>query len=310
MALAIGASGVMGIALETTSGTYQAPTKFVPFNSESIQFTGEPQEHRPIRNTPGVTDVTPGNMSVEGDIEFPVLTDVLVYFLMVSRCTWTKTGTTRYVYSFKPAAFAVPTKTMSITIKRGGEVFGYTGCLVSSFTLSVGEDGKFIAKVSILGTNEASAAVPTPIWPTSTSFGAGQYSIQIPTATQVFDTDTFEFSVEDNAEAQYRLKNTRGAQFVKFGEQSCGATMERDFVNRTLYDAFKALTRSSITFEATKGASADSVKATMGVAYMKSYEVTLDSQGDLVRASIDYGAVNDAAGFMYTIDVSTTENIT
>ena len=68
----IGAGGVMGIALETVSGTYQAPTKYVPFNSETLKFAGEPQEHRPIRNTAGVSDVTPGNMSVEGDVEFPV----------------------------------------------------------------------------------------------------------------------------------------------------------------------------------------------------------------------------------------------
>ena len=305
----IGAGGVMGIALETVSGTYEAPTKFVPFNSESLKYEGEPQEHRPIRNTAGVSDVTAGNMSVGGDVEFPVLADILIYFLMVARLSFTKSGTTQYTYLFKPTAAAVPTKTMSITVKRGNDVFGYTGCVVSSYTFTVGDDGKLVFKASIVGANEASQTAPTPTWPTSTSFGAGMYKIEVPTATQVFDTDTFEFSVEDNAEPQFRLKNSAGAQFVKFGEQSASASMERDFENRTLYDAFKALTKTSITFTATKGASLDTVTCRMGVAYQKTHEVNLSSQGDLVRSSIEYGAVNDATGIMFDITVMTTENV-
>ena len=34
---AIGASGILGIAPEAISGTYVAPTKFIPFDSESLK---------------------------------------------------------------------------------------------------------------------------------------------------------------------------------------------------------------------------------------------------------------------------------
>jgi hypothetical protein len=68
---------------------------------------------------------------------------------------------------------------------------------------------------TILGRDEASQTVPTATWATgvqATPFGAGKYNLQIPTVTQVFDSDSFEFSVDDSGEPQYRLKDTgRGA---------------------------------------------------------------------------------------------------
>lgn len=306
---AIGASGILGIALETVTRTYVAPTKYIPINSESLKWTQENIERRPIRNTPSLVGMIRGNGHVEGEVSFDVTVDVLVWFLTASRCTYTKTGTApSFSYKFVPAPVAVPTKTLSITVKRGNEISGYTGCVVSSFTLSVDSSGAFKASINIIGAGEASqAAALTPVWPTARPFGAGMYNIQIPTATQVFDADTYEFAVEDNAEAQNRLKSTPSAQFVKFGENNTAVKVERDFETRAELDQYKNLTSKSITFEATQGT--DKVTILTPVAFVNTYEYGLSSVGDLVRASVEYQCAVNAAGNSFELTVVTEESL-
>ena len=310
MAVAIGASGILGIAPEVTSGTYVAPTKFFPFESESLKWVQENQERTGIRNTPGLLGMIRGDGHVEGEITFDATVDVVTWFLTASRCTWTKTGTAPSLsYVFTPSPAAVPAKTISITVKRGSETSGYTGCVVSSFTLSL-DSGALKFSVNIIGNAEATQTAPTATWPTTVPFGAGMYSLQIPTATQVFDTDKYEFSVEDNGEAQNRIKNTLGAQFVKFGESRATVKAERDFESRAELDQYKALTAKSITLEATAATGTDKLTIVTPVSIIDSYEYGLSSVGDLIRASVEYKCAINAAGAHYTITTITAENIT
>jgi hypothetical protein len=309
MAYGVGAGGIMGIALETVSGTYLAPTKYVPFNNESLNYVQETNFRRAIRNSPDVNFAVPGNAHTEGDIEMDATDDILPYFMNASRMTVVKTGAgPNYVYTGTPNANATPAKTMSITIVRNGVVFGYTGCVVGSFTFGI-DEGTLTYNISVVGADEASQSAPTPTWPTTTPFGMGQYDIQIPTGSSITETDTFEFQVEDNAEPQFRLRNpSRGAVFVKFGEREVTLTVDRDFQTRTDYDAFKAMTAQSISIVATKGAN-NSITILAPVSLKDTYEVNLSGQGDLVRASIEYQCLVGPSTAAYTITVASQENI-
>jgi hypothetical protein len=309
MAVGIGAGGFMGIALETTAGTYVAPTKYFPFESESLAHTQETNFRRPIRKSASIIGAVDGNVRVEGDISMEAFEDVIPYFLYASRVGIVKTGSSpNFTYTATPTAAAVPVKTLSITIVRNGVSFGYVGCVVGSFTFTI-EDGTLKFNPTIIGRDEADQAVPTPVFSTTVPFGAGKYNIQIPTASQVFDADGFDFSVDDSAEAQYRLKDTgRGAQFISFGERTVTLTMERDFETRTEYDAYKALTAQSVTLLATKGAN-NSISIVMPAAIKDEYTLGLSGQGDLIRASITYNGVIDGSGNDYTIVTKTQEDI-
>lgn len=288
-------------------GTYTAPTKYFPFNNESLKFDQATVWRRPIRQSVDVLGGVPGNVHINGDIEMEALEDVLIYFILASRVAATKTGTTDKVYTFDPTPNATPALSLSLTVIRNGIVFGYTGCVVSSFTFTP-SDGLLMFNVSILGSDEAVQSMPTPSYPTTVPFGAGQYEINI-AGTQMFDTDTFEFVVNDNAEPQFRLKDTgRGAQYIKFGERECTISMERDFFNRTEYDAFKALTAQLIFIRAEKSAT-NYVQINAPVSVKNTYEVGLSGQGDLVRASIEYMNVIDASGNSYTVEVGTQQDI-
>jgi hypothetical protein len=310
----IGGGGFAGIAFEVTYGTYVAPLKYVPFNSESLHYVQETQWRRPIRQNVDVLGATPGNVHTEGDMEMDCLTDVLPYFLYASRGTVVKTGTAPYTYTYTPNSLGVvgAGRSLSITIVRNGLVHAYTGCVVSSFGLSI-SDGTLIYTCSIVGSDEAVQSLPTPTWAaTYAPFGMGQYAVQIPTATAVFDADSFNFQCEDNAEPQYRLKSTgRGAQFVKYGERNVTLSLDRDYDTRTDYDAFKALTAQSLTLIASKGAG-DSVTVVAPVSIKDTYEVGLSGQGDLVRASIAYQLTYDpSTSKAFSIAVVTpTESIT
>jgi len=305
MAPGIGAAGIMGVAIETVPGTYVAPTKFIPFMSESLKFEQDTQWRRPIRQTPDIVGAVAGDSNIAGDITMEALHDCVPYFLYASRVSIVKTGAGPYVYTCTPTAVAIPAKTLSITIVRNGIVYAYTGCVVASFSFSV-DNGELMFKPHIVGQDEAVQSSPTATWPTSVPFGAGSYNLQIPTASQIFDTDKFELKVDDKGKPEFRLKNTgTGAQFISYGEREVGLSVERDFDSRAEYDLFKAETAQSITM--TVGSTPGFVM-TMAASIIDTYEVNLGGQGDLVRAKVEYKGTL-GAGNAYGLVVNTTENI-
>ncbi len=290
-----------------TPGVYAAPTKFFPFNSESLASTQETVFRRPIRQSADIIGAVPGFFHVEGDVEMEALEDVLVYFLYASRTLFVKTGTApNFTYTITPTAAGIPNKTLSLTMVRNNIVFGFTGVITSSFTFGI-EEGLLTFNTSMMGRDEAVASLPVPTWPVSTPFGAGMYSVEIPTGTPVLDTDTFEFTVEDNAEAQFRLKSTgRGAQFFNYGERNSTMSLERDFDSRADFDAYKSITAQSVTLTATRTVN-NVVSILSPVAIKDTYEIANSGQGDLVRASISYQNVIDGTGKSWQIVVKTQE---
>lgn len=312
-AFGIGGGGFVGLAIETTPGTYVAPTKFFPILSESLQYMQATNWRRPIRQNVDVLGAVPGDVHIEGDIEMEVLTDAAVYFHLISRATVVKSGTAApWSYVFTPSSAACAGKTASITVVRNGVVFGYTGCVVPSFTYTI-EDGMLKATYSILGRDEASQSLPVPTFAgQERPFGAGEYSVEIPTASQIFDADTFEWSVNDNGTPQFRMKNTgRGAQFIQFGERETTLTVERDFSTRVDYDAFKALTAQSITIDADLATSTEKFTLLLDAAIKDTYELGLSGQGDLIRAAIEYqNTFNPGTSRAYRLTLLADEDIT
>lgn len=292
-----------------TPGTYTAPTKFMPITSENLTIMNETVFRRPIRQSADVIGAVAGNYHPEGDVECEVFEDFLVYWLWCSRTSIVKSGSApNFTYTVTPTSAAVPNKTMSITVVRNGVVHGFTGICTSSFKFGI-QDGLLTLRLSLKGRDEASQALPVPTWPTTVPFGAGQYSIEFPTGSAVTDTDTFEWSVDDNATPQFRLRSTsRGAAFINYGERASTMTVERDYLSRTDFDDFKAVTSQSVTISATKGVN-NSVTLLAPVSIKETYEVGLSGQGDLVRGSISYQNVIDGTGKPWQITIKTQEDI-
>jgi hypothetical protein len=313
MAVGIGAAGIVGIARELVNNTYRAPEKYVPVLNESLKVVQSNIYRRPIRSLTDPVGAVAGPYHVEGSVTMEALDDCLPYFMCGMRGDLAKSiGAANDVYTLTPNAKAQRTgagHTLSLTVERNGIVFGYAGCVVGSFQFTV-QDGILVCTMDIVGVSEAVQGAPSATWPTSIPPGPGQYIVQIPTATQVYDVDTFTVSVDDGAEAQNRLRDdTRGATFVLFGERETTMSLERDFESRVEFDAFKAATAQAIMIKAAQ-ATNNYVQINMYSGIKDSYELGLSGQGDLVRGSVEYqGVYSVASGKSYQLVVATQESL-
>jgi hypothetical protein len=260
--------------------------------------------------------MVPGNVASTGTITMECFDDVIVYYLYAMRMSIVRTGPTggnNYTYVCTPTSVAVfPTRTLSITIVRNQQVFGYVGCVVHKLTLAI-QNTLLQMDVDVMFQNEAAQALPTPTWNTSTPYGPGLWNIGIPTGTQVFDMDTFSFSIDEAGANQYRLKNTgpnagRGAQYISLGERTVAMTATRDFFDRTDYNAYQAGAAQSMTIQAQKSA-VNFVQFQMNSTFKSAMQTVLAAQGDIIRSSLTYDSTVDTSGNAAVITVGTQELI-
>ena len=79
----LGGGGKVGIAFETTMGTYVPPAVFVPVLSEDVQYMEEKYYSEQIRQQTIASDVKPAPYHVEGPVEMEVDVNNLPYWLRI-----------------------------------------------------------------------------------------------------------------------------------------------------------------------------------------------------------------------------------
>lgn len=329
MPAGLGGGGKVGIAFETTMGTYVAPTVFVPILSESLRYTEEKYYSEQIRQQTIVSDQKPGYYHVEGDIELEVDTSNIVHWLYASRHTIAKTGAGPFEYKFTPSSAgsastgAGPTvaKTLSITIVRNSVVFGYTGCVVGGFEFTV-EDGILKATLNVFGLAEAVQSAPSPTWVAPLLFGADAHYVYLAAAaaTPTFGAvDTsfngFTFRANYNPEAQNRIVAARSASYISFGITEAEIESELDFLNRTDYDNFvnsvkRAIKMESLNGGATFAAATNGVRLQGNNVSYDAYDIGLEGMGDLIMAGFTGRCIGIASGDAYQIEVKSAVSIT
>ena len=329
MPVGLGGGGSVGIAFETTMGTYAAPTVFVPVLSESLKYTEEKYYSEQIRQEAIVSDVKSGYYHTEGDIELEVDPSNIVHWLYASRHTCVKSGAGPFVYVFTPTAAAQATtasgtvnpKTLSITIVRNGIVFGYTGCTVGSYEFMV-EDGILKATLSIIGIAETVQSDPTESWVAPILFGAESHNVYLaasaasPTFGAVdVNFNGFTFRANYNAEAQNRIVAARSASYVSFGITEAEVESELDFITRTDYDNMVNNTTRAIKLESCNGgatfaAATSAVRLQSNRVSYDAYDIGLEGMGDLIMAGFTGKCIGIAAGNPYSLEVKSAVSIT
>jgi len=327
---AIGASGAVGIALESTMGTYVAPTTWVPILEESLAYTEDKYYSQQLRQQATDSDVKPSYYHIEGDIRMEVDCRFLPYFLYCSRHAITKTGAGPYTYKYTPtavggtstAASGAVQRTMSITVIRnpGTDMFGYTGCTVGGYEFTI-DNGVLMATLNIIGLGEEDGS-GTPAWVAPSLLGADAHTIYVDTAgtapaftTPTNDFNGYTFRANHNAEAQNRIRPQRSASYVKFGKTDFEIESELDFVAKSEFDNFKAASTKAFRMESLQGGAVSFAAATEAVridanrvAY-DAYDVTLPGIGDIVMAGFTGHGLNIVGGDAYSITVKSPSNI-
>jgi hypothetical protein len=316
MPVEVGGAGFLGVAFETTLGTYLAPTKFIPIRSESLADPEDKVWRTNIRGLAGRSGAVSGYYHAEGDIVFEVTSDVLPYFMYASRVTPTKTGVSApFTYSFVPAHVAKSTtlatdktkrKTLSILVDRGSQYMAYVGMSVSQLTFSL-DNGLLVCTASMIGNGEIDQTVVTPTWPTSIPFGPGKVTLEVPSGTPRSDADTFNVTINDNGTASNRLNGQRSAAYINWGEREITASFEHDFDTESDYNVFKNQTQQILKVIATNSGTNDQVTMLVNAAIEEAYTVNLGSIGDVNRGGATFHGLETATGG-YTITILTTED--
>lgn len=324
MAAGLGAGGAVGVALETAAapGTWVTPAVWVPVKEENFSYNEDRYFSDAIRQQTISQAAKQGFYHIEGNLNMEVDTRTLPYFLHASRLGVTKTGASSpFTYKYAPTSGAqIPStnRTISITILRNGQWFGYAGCVVGGFEITVDGGVLMFNITNLLGTTDVpqatiTATPPVPSFTTPQLLGAAAHSIAIgdgavpstlagtsamagATVNQKFSG--FTFTDNENAEAQSRINQSRAAAYISFGITEPQVSASLDFDTRTDYDHFVATDSKRLQFISTNG-SADAVYINNYNMVFDEYPVSLGGWGDIIMADavlrgISSGGTNPA----------------
>jgi hypothetical protein len=339
MPAGIGASGYLALTFETSPGTYLPPTTagtiFVPIISESLVYTEAKYYSQAIRQQTIDNDAKNSYYHVEGNVTYEVDSKFEPYWLYISRMTPSKTGAGPYTYTFTPASTgsapiagdtvtgATNRRTASITVIRNGVGFGYAGCTVGNHAYTI-DNGVLRHSMDIMGLSEAQpGALGSPAWQTPVLYGADSHAIYVDTAglTPAFATpsvsfDGFTLNINDNPAPQNRIKNDRAAAYISYGFTDLTIDTSLDFLSRTEYDNFKAVTKRAIKLESVPaagtfaGATVDAMQFIVYNSVYDTYTVGLGAAPDLVMAATSMRGLAIAGGTAYSIGVKSAATIT
>jgi Phage tail tube protein len=310
----------IGVAFETTVGTaVTPPLKWIPLRSESLQQVEDKPYRQNLRASVDRVLSNQGPYHIEGDIEFEVTADTLVYILYLSRMLPSRTGAGPYTYTFAPSSAGRPTTAASgVTVARTGtfligrssaNAFIYSGCSVSQLAFSF-DNLTLICTASIIGTTVATGSLSAQTWPTTLPYGVAQNTVELPSATPRADVASWNITINDNGAAEDRLDGTRSAAFTRWGEREVSFSGEIDFDALTDYNAFIAATSQSMIVKSSRVSASDEVKFTLNNTVFDTFSIGgSGGQGDLVMASVD-GHATLGSTDPYSISIGTTEVIT
>jgi hypothetical protein len=334
MPVGLGAGGAVGVALETAAapGTWVTPAVWVPITEETFSYNEDRYFSEAIRNQTISQAAKQGYYHIEGSLNMEVDTRTLPYFLHASRLGVTKTGASSpFTYKYQPSTGAIlpsTNRTLSITILRNGVWFGYSGCVVGSFDITVDNGVLMFNITSLLGTTDIPSATigsPTPTFTAPQLLGATAHSIALGDgalaspasgvsamagATVTSNFNGFTFTDNENATVQSRINQSRAAAYISFGITEPQVASSLDFLDKTDYNHFIATDSKRMQFISQNGA-ADAVYINMYNAIFDEYPVSLGGWGDLIMADsvmrlISSGGTNPG----FDINVLSSTNMT
>jgi hypothetical protein len=322
----LGGGGSLGVAIETTMGTYVPPTVFVPILSESLEWTEDKYLSEQIRQQSIHSEAKNSYYHIEGDLEFEVDANYLPYFLYATRHTATKTGAGPYEYKFVPNSMAVagpPAKSLSFTMVKNGVVFSYVGCVLTGFEFNISTDtGILMCTLNVMGLREDGTKTdPTEVWLAPDLFGADAHQLYLGAAAAIptftapdINHNGFTFSANFNANAENRIRADRGASYISFGITEGTVSAEIDFLARAEFDFFTAASKRAVKMESINGAATyalatSAVRLQANNYFFNTYSIPLEGMGDLISADTEGRMLGITGGDAYEIHVKSAANI-
>lgn len=313
----VAGGGHIGLALETTHGTYIAPTKFAPVYTESLQEVRTDSYRVPMIGQAVTIGKTPGRHHVEGEITMEALPELMCYFLVASRwgANVIKAGAGPFTYTATNDSVVhlkTNRRSLSLAVDRAGVGFAYVGCQVAKTVISFADGGVPMVTYSIIGRQQTNDYTPgAATVPTELPFSVDDCTVSVAGAPRGdIDAESTEFTLDDNGEPRFNLTGVDRADYIKFGEFIGEASYEIDFESKADYNIWVARTAQELIFLADKSAT-QKINLEFHGAMYDTFEVALAGIGEQVRGAAAARAVhNVAAGFAATMILTTSESLT
>ena len=261
----LGFDSLVGLAEETTYGTFVTATSFVEFNSESLNRNINYQKLNSIFGRRGFQRMVEGQTDVSGDINFnlhAVNGLILLKNAMAgSITTLAVVGATHASHTFALGDWSVQTASASFSIqKRVGSTtartFLLSGCRVNQLAISGAINQPVQCVAGIIGQNLTSSAASS-MGATNFStvrpflFFDGTYTSDNTTSswgTTVDDILSFELTINNNIVSDDKARRI-GSRFVRLlpaGQREINLSISQRFDTMTAFESWLANTQHSI----------------------------------------------------------------
>lgn len=325
----------VGIGVEGTFKTYQAPTRFYEFTDESLDWKKTIKQGQGLRVAGRVPRagrrVYVAGMG-QGDITMEVPSKGLGLLLQALLGTSASTLVSGSTFQ---QTHALGDTLGSLTIQKGipqvsgtVDAYSYLGCMGTGFELSMAQNGLLILKSSFdvadITTAQGLAAVSYPASPVNL-FGMQNATIQLggtvtmPTTTAIGSTTSpvsasvrsFQLTYDNNLTtdrflfggAGRKAKSTVGVRNGIKGK----LTVEYD--QTTLRDLFLNDTATSLIFTVTAGALStgnETFQVVLPSIYLEG-DIPNSNQGDLITTDIEFTLTDDLSRAPITIVTRTAD---
>ncbi len=259
MAIRTGLNAQLGVALETTFGTYVAPARWFEFTAESITREQERMESKGIRAGTRVLRSDRwvlGKKTIGGDMGFEVVTSGLGVFLehAMGDVVTVNDLATAFTHTFTPgdlpvgftAQVGIPDTTAAGTVHP----FSWTGCQIEAFKIrgAVDEIGEF--GITIVAQEETTAqTLGAPTYPTNEPLGFVEASLEI--AASPVDVRAVEFNGANNlVTGRHKLGTPLAEEALEGSDlREYTGTIDAHFETLAAYNRFVNGTEAALDFK-------------------------------------------------------------
>lgn len=239
------------MGFESTFGTAATEGYSLYVNAPvSLSPNRPPQQPATLRGNRNPVTPFYGNLDIGGDINIPIDSTMMSYWLKAMFGAPTTTGTDPYTHEYK-----IGDDMPSFTFEEGfedlatSEYIRYVGCKASRFSMSVGGDGELVATMGVLGANysiETSAFDATPTEPSFTRLYNSQATVY-EGGSAAGDLTSFDLAVEFGLDPNIYPINSQGARgSLPEGAVSITGNIKALFKDVTLLTKAKNKTETSL----------------------------------------------------------------
>lgn len=298
---ASGISSQLGFAEESTNGTFETPTSFIEFLSESLKLEIERIESAGIRAGRRVLHRwSPGVQRVTGDFEIELVPHGIGYLLKNLMGNVGTTGAGPYTHTITLGDLG-DTLTLQVnrpSIDATNRVFSYLGCHITeaSFSMAVNEYAK--ATFSVYGQDEDTAqSLATASYPaTYTPFVWSHGSITV--AGSGVDVKSVDLNINRNLVTDRHFIRSSNPALPKISKEGglteITGTLVTDFEDLTAYTRFVNGSEAALVVALDAGAGGDTLTFTMNVRF-DGETPEVGGPDDLLEQSLPFKAVHSTA---------------